>query len=87
MVVMRGEIVVDRATAGADEIDGKADGGHRNRLAKIDRTGWISRTRLSQAICNATSARMMALEKAARSPNLPVPKAKRELPAWRRAKR
>jgi hypothetical protein len=39
------------------------------------------RTALSQATWTAIIARRMALENAARSPNLPVPKAKRELPA------
>ena len=73
--------------AGADEIDGEAEHRDRDRLAIGDRDRIDQPLHALEARSGSRSMpRMTALAKAARSPNLPVPKLKCELRACLRAK-
>ncbi len=71
----------------AEEIDAEAEHRHRDRLAIGDRNRVKQPHRAFIGDLDRDQARMIALENAARSPNLPVPKAKRELRACWRANR
>ena len=80
-------VVILAQQPGADEIDGEAEHGDRNRLAVGDRHRIEQPHHALIGDLKRDHARMIALAKAARSPNLPVPKVKCALRACRRANR
>ena len=57
---------------GADQIDGQADAGDQQSVAILHLGGRMALDRFT-ATARAVMPRMMALAKAARSPNLPEP--------------